>query len=114
MARSRKTADHFNPSDAESLAWDTRKRLIELTKAFESLQINKTRWLNLSHILIQQRNQFRELRKEIATLQLAVIAVIKSLKDEELTEAERKAIDIDTRRRHRTPRLRYRREDRFD
>ena len=69
MGRSTKPRDVFNPSDSESLAWDTRKRLIELTKAFEGLQINKTRWTNLSHILSKQRKEFSALRREIATLQ---------------------------------------------
>ena len=110
----RKPTDHFDPSDAESLAWDTRKQLINLTKAFESLQINKTRWLNLTHVLSKQRKELSALRREIATLQHVVVAVIKSLKVEELTEAERKALELDTRRQHRTPRLRYKREDRFN
>jgi hypothetical protein len=114
MARSLKPRDVFNPSDAESLAWDTRKQLVALTKAFESLQINKTRWLNLTDILSKQRKEFSALRREIATLQHVVVAVIKSLKVEELTEAERKAVERDTRRQHRTARLRYKHEDRFD
>jgi len=114
MARSLKPRDVFNPSDAESLAWDTRKRLIELTKAFEGLQINKTRWMNLASILSEQRKTLSALRREIATLQHVIVAVIKSLKVEELTDAERKAIERDTRRQHRTPRLRYKREDRFN